>query len=109
MKFRSLRAPVVNGDADEYVFRIGLRILDKHIEIPVAIKRSGIEEFVLHLLPRPAPVRFEQVAIGKFLLRVLVEILHIGMCRCAVKIEVVFLDVLAVIAFAVGQTEQAFF
>src|SRR6516162_413837 len=83
-------------------------ILDKHIEILIAIEHTGIPEFILHLLRRPPLVCFDQVAMGALLLRVLVEILHVGMRRRAVEVKVVFLDIFAVIAFAVGQAEQTF-
>src|SRR5262249_34897115 len=39
--------------------------------------------------------------------RILVEVLHVRMGRRAVEVEVVLLHVLAVIAFAVGQPEEA--
>ena len=39
-------------------------------------------------------------------MRVLVEILHVRVGRRAVEVEVVLLDVLAVVAFAVGQSEE---
>ena len=39
-------------------------------------------------------------------LRVLVEVLHVRVRRRAVEVEVVLLDVLAVIPLAVGQAEQ---
>jgi hypothetical protein len=39
-------------------------------------------------------------------LRVLVQILHVRMRRRRVEVEVVFLDVLAVVPLAVGQPEE---
>ena len=39
-------------------------------------------------------------------MRILVQILHVGVRRCAIEIEVVFLDVLAVIPLIAGQPEQ---
>ena len=41
-------------------------------------------------------------------LRILVEVLHVRVSRRAIEAEVVLLDVLAVIPFAVAQSEQAF-
>ena len=40
-------------------------------------------------------------------MRILVEVLHVRMGGRAVEVEVILLDVLAVIAFPVGETEQA--
>src|SRR5450432_219889 len=45
------------------------------------------------------------VGIGR--LRILVEILQVGMGRCAIEVEIVFLHVFSVIALAVGQPEQS--
>ena len=47
------------------------------------------------------------VRIGR--LGILVEVLHVGMGRCVVEVEVILLDVLPMIAFAVSQPEEAFF
>ena len=47
-------------------------------------------------------------AVGVLPLRVLVEVLHVGVGRRGVEVEVVLLDVLAVVALAVGQAEQPF-
>jgi hypothetical protein len=41
-------------------------------------------------------------------LGILVEELHVGVGRGAVEVEIVFFDVLAVVALAVGQAEEAF-
>ena len=42
-------------------------------------------------------------------MRIFVEILHVRVSGCAVEVEVVFLDVLAVVAFAIGEAEKPFF
>src|SRR5208283_996920 len=39
---------------------------------------------------------------------ILIQVLHVGMCRRAVEVEVIFLDVFAVVSLAVGQAEHAF-
>ena len=51
----------------------------------------------------------DQVVVGIRVLRILVQILHVRVRRRAVEVEVVLFDVLAVIAFAVRETEEAFF
>ena len=70
-------------------------------------KTARIHQFVLELLPRPPAVRLHQVAIGKLPLRVLVQVLHVGVRRSAVDVEVVLLDILAMVALAVSEPEQA--
>src|SRR5262249_14879434 len=42
-------------------------------------------------------------------LRILVEIFHVGVCWRAIQVKVILLHILAVIALAIGETEQAFF
>ena len=48
----------------------------------------------------------DEVGVRERRLRVLVEVLHVRVRRRAVEVEVVLLDVLAVVALAVGQAEQ---
>src|SRR5207249_6973177 len=52
-------------------------------------------------------VRVHQIAVRERGLRVLVEVLHVRVRRRRVEVEVVLLDVLAVVALAAGQPEQA--
>ena len=68
----------MHGDPDEDVFRALLRVLHKHIKVPVVAEDAGIEQFVLKLFPRSTPIRIDQVPVGILPLRVLVEILHVG-------------------------------
>ena len=97
----------MHGDADEHVFRAVLRVFHEHVEVAVIVEYAGIEQFVLELFPRPSPVGLDQVPVGILALRVLVEVLHVRVRRRAVEVEVVLLDVLAVIRFVVGEPEHA--
>src|SRR6516164_11333766 len=51
MKVRPLWPTVVNGDSDQDVFGVCFGVFGKHIEIAVAIKNPGVEEFVLKFFP----------------------------------------------------------
>src|ERR1700756_2548731 len=93
-------------DADQQVFRIRLGILYEDVKISVGIKHARVDQFVLKFVSRPAAVFLHKITIGEFLLRILVEVFHVRVRGCAVKIEVVFLDVLAVVAFTIRQTEE---
>ena len=101
------RAAVIDADLDQDVFRRFLGIFDEHVEIAVLIEHSRIEQFVFELIASAATVRLDKIAVRESSLRVLVEVLHVRMGRSAVEVKVVFLDILAVIAFAVGEAEQA--
>src|SRR5215471_1712380 len=109
MQVGRFRATIVNGDPDQQVLRIALGVLDEDIEVAVRIKNPRIEKLVFKVVATPAPVRFYQIAIGKFLLRILVEVLHVRVCGSAINIKVVLLHIFAVIALAIRQTEQALF
>ena len=108
MQFRRVRSPVGCRDPHQDVFRTGFGILDEYVEVSVVMEDAGVEEFILHLVPGATTVRLHQVGVGKGRLRVLVEVLHVRVGRRAVEVEVVFLDVLAVVPFAVGQAEEPF-
>src|SRR5262249_43145331 len=54
------------------------------------------------------PTGFDELVVRVRFLRILVEVLHVRIRRRAVEVEVVLLDVLAVVAFAVCEAEEAF-
>ena len=45
------RTPVDGSDLHQYIFRTVFGIFDENIEIPVFIKYTCIEQFILHFLP----------------------------------------------------------
>ena len=100
------RPAIVHGDPDEHVFRAFLGVFHEHVEIAVVVKHARIEQLVLELLPRPSPVRLDQVAVGKLPLRILVQILHVRVRGRAVEVEVVLLHVLPMVRLAVGEPVQ---
>ena len=106
MQLGRVRSPVGRRDPHQDVFGIPLGVLHEDVEIAVLIEDAGVEEFVLHLLPGPPTVRPDEILIGKGRLGVLVEVLHVGVGRRAVEVEVVLLHILAVVRLAVGQTEE---
>src|SRR5262249_49808620 len=61
------------------------------------------------VVPRPPPVLLGEMLIGEGGLRVLVQALQVRRRRRRVEVPVQFLDVLAVVALAVGQAEEALF
>src|SRR5262249_31451410 len=60
------------------------------------------------LAPAPSSVLPEELFVRVRSLRVLVQVLHVGVGRRVVEVEIVLLDILAVVALAAGQAEQAF-
>ena len=106
MQFGRVRSPVDRRDLHQDVFRTGLGVLHEDVEVPVVVEDAGVEQLVLDLVPGTPAVRLHQVGVGKRRLRILVEILHVRVRRRAVEVEVVLLHVLAVVALAVGQSEE---
>ena len=84
----------------------GLGVLDDHVEVAVVGEDAGVEQLVLELAPAARAVRRDQVVVRELALRVLVEHPHVRVRRRAVEVEVVLLDVLAVVALGVGQAEE---
>src|SRR4029077_5136366 len=84
-----------------------LGVFDKNVKVAVVVEYAAVEQLVLELLPRPPPVGLDKVPVGILALRVLVEVLHVRMRRRAVDVEVVLLDILAVVRLVVGESEQA--
>src|SRR6185295_951982 len=67
------------------------------------------QQLVLRVLLAPLPIVFDQSVIRISSLRVLVEVLHVGMGRRAIEIEITLLGVLTMVPFSIVQSEQAFF
>src|SRR5436309_14290200 len=107
MQFGILRAAVANRDFDQDVRRCFLGVLYKDIEIAVLRENAGIEQLIFKFVASSLPVRLNQVGIGIGGLRILVEVLHVGVGQRRIEIEIVLLHILPVIAFAVGKPEQA--
>src|SRR5262249_30530124 len=102
-----LRTAITHANPDENVLRTTLGVLHANIEIAIILKDAGVQQFILGVVSGSLPVLLHQIVIGVGLLRILVQILHVRVRRGAVEIEIVFLDVLPVIALYVGQPEEA--
>ena len=101
-----LRTAVVHGATDQDVIRAGLGVLEEHVVVAIVIEHAGVEQFVLELFAREQGIGLDQAGVRKGPLRVLVQVLHVRVGRRRVEVEVVLLDVLAVVPLAVGQAEQ---
>jgi hypothetical protein len=104
-----LWAAVTNCDQHQNVFRRGLGVFDKDVEISVFIESIGVDQLKFCIVLAPPAILFRQPGVRKHPLRILVEHLQVRMRRGSVQVVVDLLDVLAVIALAVGQPEQTFF
>src|SRR6516225_7901768 len=108
MKWGRLLTPVSGGNKYEEIFRRCFGVFHPYVEIPVIAEDTGIEQLELGVVPAAPAVLLQQTYIGKLLLRILIQIFHVGMSRRAVEIKVIFLGVLAVIALVARQSEDPF-
>src|SRR5882762_239051 len=108
MKFGRLGSRVGYGDSDQDVLRAVLGVFHEDVEIPVFVKDAGIEQFILHVVLGTTKVSVYEIGIRIGRLRVFIEVLHVRVRWRAVEVEVVFLDILSVIALTVGQPEKPF-
>ena len=102
---RVVRPAVVDRDAHQDVVRRALRVLDLHVEVAVLVEHARVQQLELRVSAPASVVHQRVVRIRP--LRVLVEALHVGVRGRGVQVEPVLLDVLAVVALAVGQPEEA--
>ncbi len=103
-----LRTAVRDRYLDEEIVRIGLRVLNDHVEVALLVEDAGLVQLELGLVPSARAVLLDQPLVREPCLRVLVETPHVGMRRRGVQVVVVLLHVLPVIAFGAAEAEQAF-
>ena len=103
----SLRWPtVLDRDAHQHIVGDRFGIFHRHIEEAVVGEDAGILELVLAVGVAPPRVLGDERLVGVGRMGIAVEHRHVGMRRQAVEMIVMLLDVLTVIALAVGQAEQ---
>ena len=105
-RLAALRAPVGDGDPHQDVVGIGLGVVDRHVEVASVIENAGVLDLVFRLMGVALGVLLHQLVVGEGGVRILVEHPHQGVAGRAVEIPPQLLDVLAVVAFGVGQPEH---
>ncbi len=102
-----LRAAVGGDDADVDLVRRGLGVAHFHVPVAAVVECARVEQGEWRIKARAARVLMHQPAIRVLGLGILVEIAHPGVGGRGVEIEVVLLDVLAVVALVAGEAEGA--
>src|SRR5271163_1580354 len=102
MQERGLGASIADADFNQQIVGRRLRVFNKNIEIAIVVENAGVQQLVFLFIARALAIGLDEVVVRIGALRVLVEILHVGVCGSAVEVEVVLLYVLAMITFAVG-------
>ena len=110
MQWRRIGAPVIGGDAHQNVVEHRpWRIRQTHQSSDYRrTRRYRVVSNSVWSLPRRL-FSSTSALVGKCLLRIFIEHFQIGMTGRSIQIVIEFLDIFAVIAFAVSQAEQAFF
>ena len=99
MEFGGLRTAVERFEPDQNVVRPALGVFDEDIKIAVFVEDSCVDQFKLEIPLAPFSIFLDQSRIGKFGVRIFVKKLHVRMGWRRIEIEIVLLDVFAVIAF----------
>ena len=103
-----LRTAVPDRQAHEDIVGRGLRVLDLDVEVPVLLEHAGVEQLELGGGAAPTAVFNDQALVRVGPLGVLVEPLHVRVGRGGVEVEVILLDVLAVVTLDAAEAEEAF-
>src|ERR1051326_4507937 len=106
MDLCSFRSAVRDRNTNANVFYTGFRILDKYIEVAALVEHSCIEQLEFGLI-FAAPAIFScELGIRILGLRIFVEVLHVGVGRRGIEVEVIFLYVFTMIALVAGDAEK---
>ncbi len=108
IELRFFRPAIPGRDLDQNIFRRGLGIFHEHIEIAVLIEYARIHELEFLLTLSPLAIFFDELVVREGRLGIFVQVLHVGMRRRRIEVEVILLHVLAMIAFMARQPKQAF-
>src|SRR5690348_13753676 len=109
MKARRLRAAIPSRKPNQDFFARCLRIFDENIKIAAIVKDAGIGQFKFGIETRAPATLIGKTLVGKLLLRILVQRLHVGVARRVVEIEVTLFYIFPVIPLGATQPEQPFF
>src|SRR6266567_2866956 len=103
-----LRPPIAYADLDQDILRSVLGVLHEYVKVAIPLEDAGVQQLILHVAPVAAPIGLDQVAVREGLLRILVQVLHVGVSGGAIQIKVIFFDVFPMIALTVCEAEHPF-
>src|SRR5215469_1662754 len=106
MDGRFLGTAVMNRHPYEYVISVGLGILDLDIKVAIVIEEASIDQLELHCRRAAPRVLLDQPLVGVRCLRQLIERPCVRVARDGIEVVVELLDILAVVALAIGQAKQ---
>ncbi len=106
MDRRRFRSAIDDRDPHQQIFGIGFRVFDEDVEVAIAVEHAGVDQLELRIAAAAAPILLDERGVGEFRVRILVEHPHERVGRRRVEVEVVLLDVLAVVALVAREAEH---
>ena len=104
-----LRPAIRDGDANQNVVGVRLRIFEENVEVAVLVEYAGIDQLEFRIAAGTTPIHVEQLGVGERALRIFVQRFHVGVRGRGVQVVIQLLHVFTVIALVVGQSEQSLF
>jgi hypothetical protein len=108
VQHRAVGPAIVHRELDQDVVMVGLRVGRVDVEVALRFEHARVGELELRMLAGALLVLGDEAFVWERGLRILVERLQPRGGRQRIEVEVLFLDVLAVIALGAAETEQAF-
>src|SRR5881628_3397730 len=107
MKRRGVWSAIGDSDTNQKLVGRCLRVLGDDVEVAIPLEDSGVHELELGITAAAPLVLLDEPRVGKLALGILVEALHVRVGRRGVEIEVVVLDVLAMVSLGAGEAEHS--
>ncbi len=105
---RLFGSAVVGEDVGVDFVRRPLGVMHLYVPVAVLAEDAGVEQAAGRVEAAATAVFLDQARIGVFRLRIFVQIAQVAVARRGVEVEVILLDVLAVVALVAGEAEGAF-
>src|SRR4030095_16210996 len=109
MKACRLGPSVANRYAHQNVIRTFLGVFKKDVKVAVVFEDACIDKLVLEVIARTSAICLDKIYVRVLTLRILIEVFHVAVCGSRVEVEVILLNVFAVVSFTVGKTEETLF
>ena len=106
VKRGALRSAIGHRESNQNVVRRIFRVFGEHVKVTVVIENTALHQLELRFVLAAAAVLFDQPRIRKFGLGIFIKRLQIRMGRRGIEVKIAFFHVLAVIALAVGESEE---
>src|SRR2546426_11384084 len=106
MKRRGVWSAIGDSDTNQKLVRRRLRVLGDDVEVAIFLEDPGVHELELGISAAAPLILLDEPRVRKLALGILVEALHIGVGRRGVEVEVIVLDVLAMVPLRAGEAEN---